>query len=342
MRHRTMRWIVMLLCALLFAACGSSTSQATPPKLTPAPKAPTPLPPAGTVSAIIPSVGGAIQPGFIYGMAAGDTAVWVHNSEQGTVSRIDPKTNLVVATIPVGHGLGDVRLEAGFVWVLNHDDGTVSKIDPQTNKVVATIALPPPSGFLGVSPGAVWVANRRLGVVRKIDPQTDRVVATISIPDGPAWMSFGAGSLWICRLEGVQFGVTRLDPTTNKVLAQIDISSGKGYSCGGLSASDAGIWAVLLDSTQTYDLGLARIDPATNQVIATILLPQSKITDALAADAQGVWVAEPELGLYRIAPQTNQAIGLLPMLRGAGVALGAGSVWLTIGDGTLLRITPAS
>ncbi len=342
MRHRSMGWGIILLCALVCAACGSGTSQSTSPTFTSVPLTPTlPTAPGGTVSATIPSVGGEITPSYLYGMDADDTAVWVHNSEQGTVLRVDPTTNKVVATIPVGHGLGDLRLGDGAIWVSNHDDSTISRIDPETNQVVATIALPPPTGFLAVSPGAVWVASKGNNVVMKIDPQTNQVVATISDPYGPSWMGYSAGSLWICNHDSAP-GVIRLDPMTNQVLAQIDIGSARGYFCGGLAATDAGVWAMLLDNTQNFDLGLVRIDPATNQVIATTTLPQSMVTDALAADAQGVWVAEPDLGLFRISPQTNQAVGLLPMTRGAGVALGAGSVWLAISGGTLLRITPAS
>src|SRR5262249_40241760 len=145
-----------------------------------------------------------------------------------------------------------------------------------------------------------------------------------------------------CNNDSSQFGVTRLDPTTNKVVANIDIGGGKQYSCDRLVAStDKEVWAVLLDGSQTYDEGLVRIDPATNKVIATIPLPQSMDTP-LAADAQGVWAAEPGLGLLRIDPQKNQAVGLLPMTLVAGVALGAGSVWLGLQDGSLVRVTPAS
>ncbi len=342
MKHHTMRWAALLVCALLFAACGSNTSQQAPATATSGPVAPPSLPSAGKVSATLFAIGGSMDPGYIFGIAADDTAVWVHNIAQGTVLRVDPKTNQVVATIPVGHGRGDVALEGGFVWVLNHDDSTISKIDPQTNTVVDTIALPPPAGFLAVSPGAIWVSAKASGVVRKIDPQTDQVVASFSSSNGPTWMAFAAGSLWVCNRDGTASGVTRLDPTTTKVQANIDIGSGKGYSCDGIAASGDEVWAELLDGDQTYDVGLARIDPATNKVVATILLQQSNVTSALAADAQGVWSAKPDMGLVRIDPTTNHAAGFLGMSGACGVAVGAGAVWVLNSEGTLLRITPAS
>jgi YVTN family beta-propeller protein len=104
MRHRWMRWVVLLLCVLAFAACGSSTSQTGGQGATTVPPPATPLPSAGTVSATISGLG----PNSLYDqvLAADDTAVWVHNGGAGTLVRVDPKTNAVVATIPVGHGEG--------------------------------------------------------------------------------------------------------------------------------------------------------------------------------------------------------------------------------------------
>jgi YVTN family beta-propeller protein len=284
-----------------------------------------------------------------YGIAADDTAVWVHNATKGTVVRVDPKTNQVVATIPVGRGEGDVGLEAGAVWVLNRDDYSVSRIDPATNQVVATIPLPKLQGgtihlrvSLSVSPGAVWVLREDKDIGWKIDPQTNQVAATIYPSGGPTWMAFAAGSLWVCNRDSELFAVLRIDPATHAVLAQIDISGGQ-YACDGIAASsDGAIWAELVDDSQTTDYGLVRIDPATNKVVTTFFPPQSRVISALAADAQGVWSAEPDLGLIRFSPQTNRAVGFLTVREASGIALGAGAVWVLNNDGALLRITPAS
>jgi YVTN family beta-propeller protein len=47
-----------------------------------------------------------------------------------SVSRISPKTNEVVATVPVGNGPVSIAVGEGAVWVTNRFDGTVTKIDP--------------------------------------------------------------------------------------------------------------------------------------------------------------------------------------------------------------------
>ena len=51
------------------------------------------------------------------GIFYGAGAVWVANSGDGTVSRIDPSTNSVVATIRVGNSPLGIAVGAGYVWV---------------------------------------------------------------------------------------------------------------------------------------------------------------------------------------------------------------------------------
>ncbi|HLG08303.1 MAG TPA: hypothetical protein VI409_06505, partial [Gaiellaceae bacterium] len=50
-------------------------------------------------------------------VAAGEEGIWVANSLDGTVSRIDPETGDVVATVEVGEGLQRVAAGEGAVWV---------------------------------------------------------------------------------------------------------------------------------------------------------------------------------------------------------------------------------
>ncbi len=50
------------------------------------------------------------------GIAADQWVVWVATLD-GTVSRIDPETNRIVATIHIGHSPGSVAVGYGRVWV---------------------------------------------------------------------------------------------------------------------------------------------------------------------------------------------------------------------------------
>ena len=86
-------------------------------------------------------------------------SVWVTNLYSSTVARIDPRTNRVVARIPVGARPYGLAAGGGSVWVSNSGEGTVSRIDPRTNRVVKTFdAGTEPNGLLHAY-GALWVGD---------------------------------------------------------------------------------------------------------------------------------------------------------------------------------------
>jgi len=232
-----------------------------------------------------------------------DTAVWVHNFADGSLLRIDPHTNKVVATIPAGRGPGHVALEGGFIWVLGGDDLVISKIDPQTNQVVDKIFPPPPTAFLAVSPGAVWVASVDNKAVTKIDTQTDKVVATITIPDGAGWMSYGAGSLWVCGYFG---GVSRVNPSTNQVTKHFDIGAAQGNLCGTVAALDNTVWVEVFrsgDHSGSSGVLMDRVDPTTNTLSGAAYPLPDYLSPGMVADAQGAWVFSAFLASIMLTPR---------------------------------------
>jgi len=95
-------------------------------------------------------------------ITVGDGAVWVVDSLDDTVVRIDPGTQSVTQTIPVGHSPTAVAFGAGSVWVANSDDGTVTRINPATD-VKVTIPV-------GGSPQAITIANGKAWVTFDAPP----------------------------------------------------------------------------------------------------------------------------------------------------------------------------
>jgi DNA-binding beta-propeller fold protein YncE len=307
---------------------------------TPVPLTPTPtLAVAGQVGATFHLVGGVHAHSFI---AASATAVWVHDGPSGTVTRIDPTTNTVVAQLALGGtDGGQIAIEPQAVWVTNGTTGVVSRIDPESNHVTATIQLSPGVGLLTLSPGTLWAINIPQHTVSKIDEQTNRVVATLSVPPLPIGLTYGAGSIWICDRHDGAAGVLRLDPHTDQILAQIDVSGNRGLWCNGdLQVTAEGVWVPLFDTVSPLRQHLvARIDPATNKVTNLIGLG-ADMNPSMAADAHGVWVIDALTGLYRIDPHTKQVVAKVPLPGGDCIAIGAGTLWLTrTSDNTVVRIT---
>jgi virginiamycin B lyase len=317
----------LALTVLTITSCGSATSNSPASKV-------------GRISARI-SLSGGVSADDYYDMAADDTAIWVHNPG-GTVTRIDPKTNAIVATITVGRGFGQMAIGSDAVWVVNHDYATVSKIDRQTNKVVDTIDLHGPIGTVTVTPDAVWVGSLAQNAITRIDPRTDKVVATLARNDGPTFLAYKAGTIWTCN-RGTP-GLSRINPQTNQVVTQIDV--GAGLVCGGMAAEDDTVWVAPFlggnGGDEVIPAGVVeRIDPATNTVIAKITTP-AYLEVMIAADAHGVWALDRQQGLFRIDPRTNTFVGKLAMPNVAGVAVAAGSVWCATDDGAVLRVEPAA
>jgi YVTN family beta-propeller protein len=109
------------------------------------------------------------------GTAVGGGSVWVSNADDGTVSRIDARTNRVVARVPVGAAPTTVAVAAGFVWVVNSGEDTVSQIDASDNRVVARIPAGAHVYDLTAGDGAVWLQSYGDSAVYRIQPQPPRL-----------------------------------------------------------------------------------------------------------------------------------------------------------------------
>ena len=95
---------------------------------------------------------------------AGTGAIWVTNpgtsgTSNGTLSRIDPTTNAVVATI----GLGDMPLEIALsganVWVAMQGEATVVRVSATSNLILGRIHVADTVYAVAASDHAVWAVH---------------------------------------------------------------------------------------------------------------------------------------------------------------------------------------
>ena len=153
----------------------------------------------GSVSRIDPATGSVktIAVGAAgRGIAVGGGAVWISDSAQNRLLRLDPKSDEVTQTIGVGSGPSAVAFGEGGVWVANTLDGTVSRVDPVTNQVRATVPVGASPGAIAVAGGAVWVANEAGRTLVRLDPGTGAVMRTVRTGARPTGLTL-AGSLWV-------------------------------------------------------------------------------------------------------------------------------------------------
>jgi YVTN family beta-propeller protein len=75
--------------------------------------------------------------------------------------------------IPVDAGAGDLILTQGSLWVANKSALSVTRVDPRSGRVLATIPVGDGPSSLAATRDAIWTSNEYAGTVSRIDPATD-------------------------------------------------------------------------------------------------------------------------------------------------------------------------
>ena len=88
---------------------------------------------------------------------------------KGTLARIDPATNRVVAEISVAPGSFGIAFGEGAVWVTSSEKNVVTRVNAFTNVVEHAIPVGPTPRFLAVGEGAVWTLNQGDGSISRVD-----------------------------------------------------------------------------------------------------------------------------------------------------------------------------
>lgn len=130
-------------------------------------------------------------------------SVWVTNPIEGELYRVDVKTNALVSTTKLRQGPRYLTSGADSIWVLNSGDATVQRVDGRTAEVTATIAPTKGAtkGDLAYGGGYVWLSSPRAGAILQIDPGSNRVIYSDVSRAAYGCMDrgirYGSGSLWV-------------------------------------------------------------------------------------------------------------------------------------------------
>ena len=128
------------------------------------------------------------------GIAIGDGAVWLTDTEADDVIRVD-QTGLLTP-IPVGNGPTGITVGAGSVWVVDSLDDAVKRIDPDTRSVMETIPVGRSPAGVAFGARSVWVADSGDGNVTKINPKTDQPT-TIAVGGSPQSIAVVGDRAWV-------------------------------------------------------------------------------------------------------------------------------------------------
>ncbi len=185
-------------------------------------------------------------------------SVWVLSDKKGKLSKINPKTNKVVATIDVAPNSFAAAAGYGSVWITNTGDnptmnGSVQRIDPKSNKIIATIEAGKQPRFLAVGEGGIWAFNQTVGSISRIDPIANKVIANIlcDVPGTGGDIAAGEGYVWVRAKKEL---LLVIDPKENKIIEIFGPPAGSGA----VRAGHGAVWVTAHDINKIW-----RIDPAS-------------------------------------------------------------------------------
>jgi virginiamycin B lyase len=233
------------------------------------------------------------------GMVSAFGSLWIPSCGDGTLTRVDPKTFKVTATIASGNANAsgnDTRdslaASADSIWLLTDAKTTLSRIDPDQNAVVGELRVPAGCGSLTFGEKSLWLACPNENRVLRINPATNLVEKVIDVAARPQAVAIGATSIWVlCEKDGI---VDRIDPKNNKVSKSIalEVPGAKGA----IAFGEGAIWV-----TQA-GFPLTRIDPQSEAVAQQFFGPGGG--GAILTTPGAIWLSNPEAGmLLRIDPK---------------------------------------
>jgi DNA-binding beta-propeller fold protein YncE len=298
--------------------------------------------------------------------AVGLGAVWVPNTGDGTVSRIDPGSNRTVATFRVGDAGGfyqrvcqaygsvhsymvtsfhvrrcdlpsSVATGNGLLWVTKNDSNEILALDPKDGHQVASVPIGIIPFELTASDQAVWVTSYDDNFVVRIDARSKTVLQTIALPGGPSGLALDGDTVWIANSRAGT--VARIDARSNRVVATIAVPC--SASCWSaptplpVAVANGAVWV------RNEGIGtMSKIDPASNTVTTTLdvnTFNGRSGEDALAVAPTGIWLGG--VSVEAIDPASDRVARTIDQ-PGITLAYGYGSLWVTDMFGHILRIDP--
>ena len=253
------------------------------------------------------------------------------------VGVIDPETNTVIASVPVGADPGPLATGAGFLWVANAVDRTITRISLDRRARAATLSLNgrTPTG-IDFGGGFLWIAHGARGEVSRVDFRRSGRTKTIRVADpgsNAGAVAVARGSVWVVYGDSTFARIDAKTAHTKGATFAGDSPRGVVVANGFVWVLNAGDRTVTRFSARTFEGG------AVKQPIHVGHRPV-----AIAAGAGAIWVADAgDDAVTRIDPLTNATSMIRVGREPSALTVGGGLVWVAnAGSGTVSRIDPVS
>ncbi|HEY4361154.1 MAG TPA: YncE family protein [Bryobacteraceae bacterium] len=319
------------------AVCAGILSAQQQPARAPAPPKPGIPGVQAPMSYLIPDAQYRIEANGVKGgpdwLAITDDAVYTNSRGTDTVFRLDPRSDKVVAAIPVKKPCSGFAIAAGTLWSPSCEDHNISRIDLKTNEVVSKVPVGPANseGGIAFGAGSAWMPSDPKGVVSRIDPATNKIIASITVPPDSFTAVYGYNLVWVSSTA--KSVVSVIHPATNAVIAEIPVDKNPRF----MAVGEGYVWT-LNQGTGT----VSKIDPRTMKVVATIDAGVPGTGGDIAAGEGALWVTQKSIPVTRIDPASNTVTSQLVGPGGDAMRVGLGYVWLSNGrEGKVWRFLAA-
>jgi YVTN family beta-propeller protein len=235
-------------------------------------------------------------------------SIWVTKYFANSVSRVDPVSNTILATVAVGEGPRDITVdEFGYIWVacFGYNNGGLFRIDPETNlydeSFLTTNGLEPRT--VDFANGDIWVASQN-NLIR-VNPST-------FVIDEPWPMGLGPDNDYTVHIAdkviGIDDSIWIIDSGTDEVL-KVDPVSLEIYTTISLPVE-----GFVQDVPGVYDFGylwvvagsaIHKIDTYNNLLVDTI--PITARSYSVDSDGTYLWItSDINDQLIRFEPYSSE------------------------------------
>lgn len=180
--------------------------------------------------------------------------MWVANTNDGTISRIDERSGDVTATFAAGGSVASLAFGFGSRWAAHPTLGQLVRIDARTRQLLQPINVGNGPTSVAVGAGAVWVANGADGTISRVDPETNSVTSTVPIGTGGENDVVASDeAVWVS--DETAGAIANLDPANGEVLELVEV----GNRPQGVGLAGGAVYVAVRASTAAHRGGTLRV-----------------------------------------------------------------------------------
>lgn len=132
------------------------------------------------------------------GITVSPDSVWFTTGDDGTLIRLNPRTNKVRQTVRIASHSYNPIFDQGTIWISSPDHNLITAVNAVSGGVLGVSQTGPWPRFLVAGGGSIWTLNQGDGSVTRINRKSRRPMATIQlgVPGRGGDIAYTPGVVW--------------------------------------------------------------------------------------------------------------------------------------------------